>query len=69
MRLARFQRTLKKKGIANIKVHISNLHFCISAFQWILAKFYMINMAFLCFLSCNFGTDWLKNEENTARPI
>ena len=33
------------------------------------AKFYMINMALLCFLSCNFGTDWLKNEENTARPI
>ena len=33
------------------------------------AKFYMINMALLCFLSCNFGTDWLKNEENTACPI
>ena len=25
------------------------------------AKFYMIKMALLCFLSCNFGTDWLKN--------
>ena len=33
------------------------------------AKFYMINLALLCFLSCNFGTDWLKNEENTACPI
>ena len=25
------------------------------------AKFYMIDMALLSFLSCNFGTDWLEN--------